>query len=394
MQIATIHFTGSIGNLLDAVRNVCNASLALLFTIALFLWGFFVNRKQAWRTDGGTAVFGTGALFLAIASCALTFLYIPGARQYDWMPQLAGVVMLWQSFLGWWWWVGAGMGIGEAEEFLKREEKRQKKRAMRHEKRREQREKAREVWAGVTSKLTPMARRRTNATGGSTNASLREGGETTSVETMMMNPMSMPSASSSVTAISDPTFPSSASSAITTSATTSSSSETTHRWLPVRVVAASTTLVRSGLQHLHQSHMLAAQARARERAGRIANAYGPEAMSEPSGVRGWGLGYVGVKAARNERERERVARERRKRGKGKNKGELEKNSDEDEVEEEMEDSDEAVVRDADETLEGEEMSDAEREKRKLERDRAGAGMSMWWWGPLRRWRLQDSTTYG
>ncbi|KAI0028265.1 hypothetical protein K488DRAFT_59031, partial [Vararia minispora EC-137] len=150
MQLLTISVSGTAANVVDAIRNVCNATLALLFTAALFLWGFAVNRTQAWRTDGGTAVFGSGALFLAIASCALTFLYIPSAEQYDWMPVLAGAVMLWQSFLGWWWWVGAGMAIGEVDDFLRREEKRKQRRAAREERRREQRERARELWSGVT----------------------------------------------------------------------------------------------------------------------------------------------------------------------------------------------------------------------------------------------------
>ena len=58
------------------VRNICNSALSLLFTTALFLWGFVVNRKRAWRTDGGTAAFGAGALVLAVSSTAVNFLEV------------------------------------------------------------------------------------------------------------------------------------------------------------------------------------------------------------------------------------------------------------------------------------------------------------------------------
>ena len=90
------------------MRNVCNGTLAFLFAIALCIWGFFVNHKEAWRTDGGTAIFGAGALSLALCSVILNmvtiFLQPPG-----WMPNLVWVVVLWQSFMGWWWWVGSAM---------------------------------------------------------------------------------------------------------------------------------------------------------------------------------------------------------------------------------------------------------------------------------------------
>lgn len=100
----------NLNSIASAVRNVCNATLSLLFTASLFIWGFLVNRSQAWRTDGGTAAFGCAALVLAIFSTALTFLYVPREVEYVWLPGLMWSVVLWQSFLGWWWWVGAGSG--------------------------------------------------------------------------------------------------------------------------------------------------------------------------------------------------------------------------------------------------------------------------------------------
>lgn len=80
-----------------------------------------INRKEAWRTDGGTAIFGGGALALSLVSIALNlyqvsiklvtgiFSYIPKIVKVPpvWIPPLLWAVVLWQSFLGWWWYVGS-----------------------------------------------------------------------------------------------------------------------------------------------------------------------------------------------------------------------------------------------------------------------------------------------
>ena len=115
MHVLRMHDDAKVANVASAVQNICNATLSLLFTSALILWGCVINRRDAWRTDGGTAAFGAGAITTALISTALTFLYIPSRDQYAWMPGLMWAVILWQSFLGWWWWVGAGMGVGELE---------------------------------------------------------------------------------------------------------------------------------------------------------------------------------------------------------------------------------------------------------------------------------------
>ncbi|KAF9047465.1 hypothetical protein BJ165DRAFT_1403175 [Panaeolus papilionaceus] len=165
MQLLPISGSENVANVASAVRNVCNASLSLLFTIALFIWGLFVNRAQAWRTDGGTAVFGCAALSLAVVSTALNFLSVHKEEEYVWLPSLMWAVVLWQSFLGWWWWVGAGSGAGyssgssrsrdvddedyEAEEKIRREAKRDQRRRERTERARERGIRARKVWEGV-----------------------------------------------------------------------------------------------------------------------------------------------------------------------------------------------------------------------------------------------------
>ena len=274
MQIATIKLDGSAERFAEAVRNVCNASLSLIFLLALVLWGFFVNRKQAWRTDGGTAAFGGGALFLAVASCALTFVYIPSAEQYDWMPPLTGAVMLWQSFLGWWWWVGAGMGVGEVEDFLRREEKRRKRRELRNEKRREQKEKAREMWSNATSRLSARRRRRASS------------GTSEDIEDDSLPPSGIPVV---------PTLSTSS------NASSTGSTSSTQPAPPTTITGRVLAVFRSSFAYIRHSHMTAAQARVREQADRLADAYGSE---EPqNGVHGWGLGHYGV------RERVRLVRD-------------------------------------------------------------------------------------
>jgi hypothetical protein len=112
MQLVPMRGDDEQSLIASAVRNVCNATLSLLFAIFLFIWGLLVNRGRAWRTDGGTAAFGTAALGLAVVSTGLTFLYVPREEEYVWLPGLMWSVVLWQSFFGWWWWIGAGNGSG------------------------------------------------------------------------------------------------------------------------------------------------------------------------------------------------------------------------------------------------------------------------------------------
>ena len=159
MQLLAISSTPNVQNIADVVRNVCNATLSLLFTIALFIWGLLVNRKQAWRTDGGTAVFGCAALSLAVVSTALNFLYIHKAEEFVWLPGLMWAVVLWQSFLGWWWWVGAGSGgtfgnSGEdegdrVEEKIRKQQKREARRKEAKEKRKANKMRAQKVLMDV-----------------------------------------------------------------------------------------------------------------------------------------------------------------------------------------------------------------------------------------------------
>lgn len=118
-------------DIIDASRNICNLTLSLLFTLSLLIWGFFVNRNSAWRTDGGTAAFGAGALFLALVSTGLNLLTVISSPRFEWLPPLLWSVVLWQSFLGWWWWVGSASGIAAREFDMERQGRKNQKRAKR-----------------------------------------------------------------------------------------------------------------------------------------------------------------------------------------------------------------------------------------------------------------------
>ena len=95
-----MEFTGMLENskardLGQAIRDICNSTLTLLFTTALFIWGFMLNYKHAWRTDGGTAHFGAGALILAVISTVINFVQIV-EEELEWLPGLLWAVVLWQ----------------------------------------------------------------------------------------------------------------------------------------------------------------------------------------------------------------------------------------------------------------------------------------------------------
>lgn len=114
----------------DAIRSVFSCTLLVIFSLSLFIWGFLVNRRRAWRLDGGTAVFGSGALGLALVTTASSFVAVKEER-IDWLQHLIWAAVLWQTWLGWWWWVGAGMGIGEVEDIMERTMRKRRKAARR-----------------------------------------------------------------------------------------------------------------------------------------------------------------------------------------------------------------------------------------------------------------------
>ena len=325
MQLLPLVFGTSVANIAEDTRNVCNAALSVLFTAFLIIWGFLVNRRQAWRTDGGTAAFGAGAIILAFISTSLNFLYIPRQDQYSWMPKLMWAVTLWQSFLGWWWWVGAGMGVREVEELLQRENKRQQKRLLRAQRRMEQREKAKSVWKGVTGAFKPTTNRVDVSAADVSRAPSHDGSSVTTATVVgwsaFMQPVQM-----------------------------------VQRWFA----------------RLRHAHLTAAHIQATERAERLHQVYHREEdrNADPEyrkQVVGWGLGSFGIREVERERREEM---------------ELETHIPQEE-DEEWKDVQESVPQ-------GQLRYRGADLEQKME---ASAGSSLWWWGPLQRWRLKDSTTY-
>lgn len=112
-------------DLSDAMMNICDSSLALLYMSGLLVWGGLVNWRRAWRADGSTAAFGVAALLVALCKTVVSFVHIGYDRVY-WLRLMTATFKNWQNWLGFWWWVSAGMGIGEYEDRLRATEKRRR----------------------------------------------------------------------------------------------------------------------------------------------------------------------------------------------------------------------------------------------------------------------------
>lgn len=351
MQLLPIFYGMSSVPLAEDTRNVCNAALSLLFTSALIIWGFFVNREAAWRTDGGTAAFGAGAIVLALISTTLNFIYIPSQDQYGWMPKLMWSVVMWQSFLGWWWWVGSGMGVGEVEELLMKEAKRERKRKLRAQKRKDQREKAKTMWKGVTDAFTTKR----------DHFDSRDSSE----EHQGLDNSESPNAIASSNVLSS-----------AGSMTNRSSGDI----LPLQ-------FVNRWYARLRHAHLTAARIQAVERVERIHQVFGREetrnSMREPgSQVVGWGLGSYGLRG---------VERDRREGQELQIRNEVDDDRDNpgNIAEPELLSQDQSFRRRGYQP----ELRPSQHAPPAPETDLEFGWTSFWWWGPLRRWRLRDSTAY-
>ncbi|KAI0827998.1 hypothetical protein BC628DRAFT_130801 [Trametes gibbosa] len=408
MHVLRIHDNENLVKIASAVQNICNATLSLLFTASLFLWGCFVNRRDAWRTDGGTAAFGVGALTLALVSTALTFLYIPSRDQYPWMPGLMWAVILWQSFLGWWWWVGAGMGVGEVQELLRREEKRQEKRRAKIARRQVRRERAQTIWKGMTGALGYNSHRDGAAPRTHPHEDSSDSAEAEADGDARDANVNVRRVASNQTDVSSRSGGTAGSGRV---------SRFLHQYTAGRAVYGWYL----GLRH---AHLAATQEQVAERVERMNQAYGSEADVSGTGtvggrpaVFGWGLGSFWIrKQQRRQREEQQEARAAYKMevlsGSGRARGRGRGVTSDDDA------SDCATVCEHDGV--GPSSSPAEytyppggegsgdirtrRTTRRvvsdvhppsgaLEEDIHRPSSSLWWWGPLQRWRLQDSTDY-
>ena len=149
---------------------------------------------------------------------------------------------------------------------------------------------------------------------------------------------------------------------------------------------------------LRHEHLAAARAQAEVGGERVNEVYGPD------GDRGGGLGHFGAGGTRRVGERDVDADADTVVGEGGEEYEME----------DMGGEHVAVEMDGVDKVGGVEARDEEDERRKRMRRRArrrddernpnreqgteqaegpGRPRSMWWWGPFRRWRLQDATEY-
>ncbi|TFK44951.1 hypothetical protein BDQ12DRAFT_43257 [Crucibulum laeve] len=438
MQLLPINGSAEVNTVASAVRNVCNATLSLLFTVALFIWGVLVNRKQAWRTDGGTAAFGCAALTLALVSTALNLLYVHREEEYVWLPSLMWAVVLWQSFLGWWWWVGAGSGSGlgrvgedDMEEKLIREEKRELRRKEARERRQETKKRAKKVLRGMASAFSTQGRSTSTQTHSQVHSHFRSQSHTRSL-TRSRSPEDRHSRSRSR---SNSRSPSRSRSRSRSPPPTSASASRPHRISPTPSNAHSATSTTSfatlpralpGVVHrwyasLRRAHLIAARQQAVERVERIREL---ERNGTPvTSNTGWGLGSFGWRIAGLSRVAEEKDGRRGRRNPATDKEETD-------AEYELydrtqwnvrrrEDAGERAHRIVDmDTPEQPTSIVGEGDGRPTETDAShpfrshtstdinplpppaaalqrqqARPKSVWWWGPLQRWRLQDSTIY-
>ncbi|KAF7428802.1 hypothetical protein PC9H_008034 [Pleurotus ostreatus] len=380
MQLLPIHGSEAVLEVASAVRNVCNATLSLLFTAALFIWGLLVNRKQAWRTDGGTAAFGAAALLLAVASTALTFLYVPREEEYVWLPGLMWAIILWQSFLGWWWWVGAGSagamnGWDGMEEEMIRREKREKRRKAKLERRKERSERAKLVLRGVAGAFGKNTEYGEESRG---RHGRRGGGQRTSRSGSRSGSPSSPTSP-----------PDTRSRGLSSASTTSVSTTPTYATLPNILPS----FIHQWYASLSKAHVAAARKQAAERAERIREL-------DRSGSRrrtanrhknpGWGLGSFGWRTRTQHQEDDTELDENRI------PHETRRSIDHSDGEDGPQKRRNAGRREMDDRNEfppfrGDNSTPAHNDQQPASSDRRQ--QSLWWWGPLSRWRLQDSTVY-
>ncbi|KIY69512.1 hypothetical protein CYLTODRAFT_349490 [Cylindrobasidium torrendii FP15055 ss-10] len=349
MQLLPIHGNSNVDDVAGVIRNICNATLSLIFTVALFVWGILVNREQAWRTDGGTAAFGCAALSLAVVSTALNFLYVPREEEYLWLPSLIWAVILWQSFLGWWWWVGAGSGSGlyrydESTDQVRRSRKRRPSKTSAA---------ANQQNGSTTTDTAPSA----------TRAWRRRRASAQSQSSRSRSP-------EMATASGPPE----------TASSTDSSNSTLPRFLP--------DAVHQWYAQLRRAHSIAARKQAMERVERIRE-------MERAGVTntmqtGWGLGSFAWRAHRPPRapSSEGIEMSRRR-----SRPEVvvmpQRPMDSGDEGYRSAGDDEATGTDDNLKRRDEEWDPPNNHEPPLAQRRQSA----FWWGPLRRWRLQDSTIY-
>lgn len=276
------------------------------------------------------------------------------------------------------------MGVGEVDELLRREEKRRRKRRAKEEARQQRKEKAQTFWRGVAGSFGGSGKLRQDSV---------SSGRLEHERPSLSREDSITRSSINSTGRRRPASPSASSSDASSTRTTG-------------ILGQLRSFLRFGYgwyQYLRHAHLTAAREQAEENSEKIQQVYGREGVEiseNPSEV-GWGLGHFGVRQAREANDAERDEGFR---------GILEESrSDVGEWVDEHEESGAA------ETTHGQtvEQGIARRRGWRFRRGDASIDMrnvttatstpqrsiaddrptSVWYWGPLRRWRLQDSTVY-
>ena len=317
-------------------------------------------------------------------STALNFLYVHKEEEFVWLPALVWAVVLWQSFLGWWWWVGAGSGGGltgkddEVEEKLKRRAKRETRKKEAETKRQKRRERAQQVWQGVAAALMSSSMAVSSSVevsqpNGERTRLPEDAGESQTPQRRTRRPSSShsfvddeeeeePTALASHSRASSPTITDS------TQETSGRTTSTVPRFIPGIVFRWYTSLRRA--------HIAAARLQAVERAERM-RGIGERTVGdvENSRTQGDSCKMCDWFPWRNIATSSSSSTKTTKEG------------DEKPVGEDVYPSD-------DPESNGDETGRRRRERRRtLDHELSGKPSSVWWWGPLGRWRLQDSTTY-
>lgn len=74
LSFVDLSYIPAVVDLGEAIRDTCDSSLTLLYTLAIFGWSLTLNRERAWKSEGGTVAFGIVALVLGTCGTALNFL--------------------------------------------------------------------------------------------------------------------------------------------------------------------------------------------------------------------------------------------------------------------------------------------------------------------------------
>lgn len=90
------------------IQGIFECALSILYLFGFLAWSLSINRSRAWQVEGGAIPFGIATLFLALAKTAMNLFHFAYEGSY-WILLIAWALTIWQSWLGFWWWVNAGM---------------------------------------------------------------------------------------------------------------------------------------------------------------------------------------------------------------------------------------------------------------------------------------------